>query len=70
MKTLDYIKANIGKHCNLNGSGDYAMNKWIFRETDGEQLTIVKITKAGMVYLECTNGLFYSVPPKNIDIIE
>lgn len=69
MKTLDYINANIGKYCTLNGNGDFMMNKWIFRETHNEQLKIVKITKSGLVYLECSNGKFYSVPPKNIDII-
>jgi hypothetical protein len=71
MKTLDWLSQNIGNKAIINGSGDLGMDRefrtLIFNKTE---LTIVKITRGGMVYLRDENGKFYTVPPRNIEVIE
>lgn len=67
MKTHDFINANIGNKVYITGEGDLAMSgelrQLIYNKTE---LTLVKLTKSGMVYLEDESGKFYSVPPSNV----
>ena len=62
-------KTNIGKNCKVNILGDLAMNKGLFGEIRDKQLTVIKVTKGGLVYIKSEDEKFYSIPPKNIDIL-
>jgi hypothetical protein len=71
MKTLDWISQNIGNKAIVSGDGDLGfsgeLRSIIFNKTE---LTIVKLTRGGKVYLTDGNDRFYTVPPRNIKIIE
>ena len=65
------IEQNIGKRAILNGDRDLAFNGEfrgaIFTKVE---MTIIKKTKGGKVYLKDDWGVFYCVPPKNVTLIE
>ena len=67
MKAHKFIECNIGNKVYVTGDGDLAMcselRKVIFNKIE---LTIVKLTKAGMAYLVDDENNFYSVPPRNV----
>lgn len=62
-------KTNIGKNCKVNILGDLVINKGLFGEIRDKQLTVIKVTKGGLVYIKSEDEKFYSIPPKNIDIL-
>jgi hypothetical protein len=68
---ISEIDQNIGKRAILNGDGDLAFNGEfrgaIFTKVE---MRIIKKTKGGKVYLKDDWGVFYSVPAKNVGIIE
>jgi len=70
MKTHDFIRVNIGERVYIDGSGDLAMcgefRKLIREETE---LTLLKLTKGGNAYVVDDNGTFYSIKPKNINLV-
>lgn len=71
MKNYEFIEKNIGATVYVTRDGDLgfcgALRKIIFNKSP---LTIIKLTKAGMAYLQDDNGIFYSVPPRNVRILE
>lgn len=70
MNSQDFIKENIGKKVYVTGRGDLAIcsefRKIIFNKTE---LEIIKLTKAGLAYLVDSEGVFYSVPPRNVELL-
>jgi hypothetical protein len=70
MSGYDFILNNIGNKVYITGDGDLAMcgefRKLIFNKTE---LTIVKLTKAGLAYLVDDNKQYYSVPIKNVCLV-
>ena len=67
MKTLDFIRSNIGSKVYLTPDGDLMMNgelKPLIREK--QELILTKLTKGGMAIVTDKNGNEYSVPPKNV----
>lgn len=66
---LTEVADHIGKKCVLNSQGDLGicieLRTLIY---DQKELTIVKITKGGEVYLS-HGKKFYTVPARNIDLL-
>lgn len=64
------VNNHVGQLVTLNGYGDLAicgeLRQFIFNNM--RFLTIVKLTRGGMVYLRGDDGEFYSVRPKNVDL--
>lgn len=71
MVNQEQIKENIGKQVTLNGYGDLGMERHLryFINHSENPLTIIKLTKSGMAYLQYENGKYYSIPPKNVELI-
>lgn len=67
MKAYEFIEKNIGNRVHLTGDGDLAMC-YKFRKiiSNKTELTIVKLTKSGMVYLVDDENNSYTVPPRNV----
>lgn len=66
---IEEIKNSIGAHVILNGRGDLAMSHELRPYISNDKgLSIVKVTKGGLVHLQDENGSFVTVPPKNVEI--
>ena len=68
------ILNNIGAKVYVDGGGDLAFNGELrpiisYRDRIVE-LTIIKLNKNGKVYLQAENKKFYSVPCRNVILIE
>lgn len=67
MKTFDWINSIIGNTVYINGDGDLGMDgqlrQLIFNKT---KLTLLRITKKGLVEVMDTDGNLYYVRAKNI----
>lgn len=74
MTKFEFIQANIGKKVYVTGDGDLYFNgelrPIISSRHRQVELTIVKLTKGGKAYLVADDGLFYSVPIKNVKLID
>lgn len=66
---IEEIKNSIGAHVILNGRGDLALSHELRPYIAFDKgLSIVKVTKGGLVHLQDENGSFITVPPKNVEI--
>ena len=74
MKTLDFIRENIGKEVYLTPDGDILMGlsrKYVGPPREGKvSLILEKLTKGGMAYLKCGDGHHISVPPSNVRLVD
>lgn len=70
MNAQELIKASIGKKCVVTGYGDLAMDRRLRKIIFDKDVTIVGLTKGGMACVSDKDGTLYSVPPRNIEIIE
>lgn len=70
MKTFEFIEKNIGQLVYITGDRDLGMcgelRPLIFNKTE---LTLLRLTKKGMVYLQDKDGIYYTAPPTNIRLI-
>lgn len=71
----DAVELHVGEKVYLNGIGDLAFSGELkpflyYRGYENRYMTIVKLTRGGMVYLKGDDEKFYSVPPKNVDLWE
>lgn len=69
MKRSD-IEFNIGNFCTVNGYGDLAfesdMKLLIYQKT---KVTLIKVTKSGLIQVQGPNDEYYSIPQKNLDLV-
>lgn len=68
------VESNIGNKVYVDGGRDLAFNGELqpiisYRDKMVE-LTIIKLNKNGRVHLQCDKGKFYSVPCRNVNLIE
>ena len=67
MKALDFIKEMIGKEVYITHGGDLGMCaelRGFIQHKD--PLTLIKLTRAGLAFLQDEDGNYYSVPPRNV----
>lgn len=65
------VKKSVGMQVTVNGSGDLAMEAGMKSLiSDKIPLTILKLTRGGMGYVEDEKGDTYVIPPKNLDLVE
>jgi hypothetical protein len=67
MKTLDFIKGNIGNRVYITGEGDLMvcseLKSFIINKT---KLILVGLTKGGLAELKDSKGNIYRVRPTNV----
>ena len=68
--TRDDIKKNINKAVIINGKNDLMCCGNIRPYIKTHVFTIIKLTRAGMAYLHNDKGIYISVPPVNVDLID
>lgn len=68
----DEVTLHLCERVHINGNGDLGMCSELkpFIYNENRFMLILKLTKGGMVYLEGDDGKYYSIPPKNIDLIK
>ncbi len=63
------VENNIDEIVTINGEGDLSMESELRSLIQNKTLLrLVKLTKAGMAYLEGIDESHYSVPPRNVDL--
>ena len=67
---LQFIEENIGNKVYIKPGADLSFSSEFRRIISNKiPLTIIKLTKSGMVYLTDNQNNFYTIPPRNIDSI-
>ncbi len=67
MKTLDFIRSNIGNKVYIINAGDLSIDP-ILRKLirDKTELKLIRLTPGGMAIVSDDNGKEHSLPPSNI----